>query len=206
MQRGRQRQRRPLQSTLARRLLSCAATATAGDDGGRTHARGCTLLLFRRRTGHGPGAVAPGAATPPTNGPQTESVPNASVRSRRCAAPPLCHCVDDDRGARKASPRPFSTVSQVARPHRTPIKEQAAALDLPLARGESGGRLSCLSRSGALQATPSVRSTHGLPGPRASLKRHRAPCATCAAQSADHGGRPIEGVAGEVHSESASDQ
>jgi len=153
------------------------------------------------------GADAPGTATPPTNGPQTESPPNADDLTRRCAAQPPCDCVGDHRGARKAPPRPFSTVSQVARPHRTPQK-QAAALDRPLARGETGGRLSFLSRSGAQQATPSValRSTRGLPGPRASLKRHRAPCATCGAKSAIHGGRPIEGVAGEVHSESASDQ
>ena len=176
MQRGRQRQRRPLQSTRARRLLSRAATAAAGDDGGRTHARGCTMLLSRRRTGHGPGAVAPGAATPPTNGPQTESAPNASDRSRRCAAPPPCHCLDDDRGARRAPPRPFSTVSQVAQPHRTPQK-QAAALDCPLARGESGGRLSCLSRSGALQATPSVARVARRPRSNATElpARHVAP-------------------------------
>jgi len=123
------------------------------------------------------------------------------------AAPPLCHCVEVRRGARKAPPRPFSTVSQVARPRRTPQK-QASILYRPLARGESGGRLSCLSRSGAQQATPSVAlcSTRGLPGPRAPLKRHRAPCATCGARSAVHGGRPIECVAGEVHSESASVQ
>jgi len=80
MQRGRQRRWRPLQSTRARRLLSRAATAAAGKDEGRTHARGCTRLLSLRRPGHGPGAVAPGAATPPTNGPQTESTPNASDR------------------------------------------------------------------------------------------------------------------------------
>jgi len=133
--------------------------------------------------------------------------PQRKRPSRRSAAPPPCHCVDDHRGARTAPPRPFSKVSQVARPRRTPQK-QAAALDRPIARGESGGRLSCLSRSWAQQATPSVvlRSTRGLPGPLASLKRHRAPCATCGARSAVHGGRPIEGVAGEVHSESASDQ
>jgi len=127
-------ERRPQQSTRARRLLRRAATAAAGDDGGRTHASGCTLLLSRRLTGHGPAAVAPGATTPPTNGPQTESDSNASDRSRRCAVPPPCHCVDDHRGARKAPPQHFSTVSQVARSHRTP-QTQTAALDRPLARG-----------------------------------------------------------------------
>jgi len=60
----------------------------------------------------------------------------------------------------------------------------------------------------AQQATLSVtlRSTRGLPGPRASLNRHSAPCATCGAQSAVHGGRPIEGVAGGVHRKRTSDQ
>ena len=146
MQRGRQRRRRPLQSTRARRLLSRAATAAAGEDGGRRHARGCTRLLSRRRPGHGAGADAPGAATPPTNGPQTGSAANAAVPDDPAATPP-CHCVKDHRGARKLPARLFSTVSQVARPRRRPLK-QAAALDHPLALGESGGRLCCLSRAG----------------------------------------------------------
>jgi len=120
MQRGRHRRWRPQQSTRARRLLSRAATAAAGDDCGGTHTCGCTRLLSRRRTGHSPKAVAPGAGTTPTDGQQIESAPSSSVSSRRCAAPPLCHCEDDRKGARKASPRPFSTVSQVARPRRTP--------------------------------------------------------------------------------------
>jgi len=90
LQRGRQRRWRPLQSNRARRLLFLAATAAAGEDSGRTRARGCTRLLSRRQTGHGPGAVAPGAATPLTIGPQTESAPNASDRSRRsCSATTL---------------------------------------------------------------------------------------------------------------------
>ena len=145
-QRGLQRRRRPLQSTRARRRLSRSATAAADGDGCGRHARGCTRLLSRRRPGHGAGADAPGAATPPTNGPQTGSAANASVPDDPAASPP-CHSVGDHRGARKPPARPFSTVSQMARPLHTPPK-QAAALDHPLARGESGGRLCFLSRSG----------------------------------------------------------
>jgi len=149
MQCGRQRRWRPLQSTRARRLHSRVVTAAAGDDGGRRHARGCARHLSRRKTGHGAGANAPGSATPPTNGPKNRSAANATVPDDP-AAPPPYHCVDDLTGARKPPARPFSTVSQVARPLRTPPK-QAAALDHPLARGESGGHLCCLSRSGPIR-------------------------------------------------------
>jgi len=206
MQCGRQRRWRPLRSTRARRLLSRAVTAAAGDDGGRRNACGCAQLLSRRKTGHSAGANAPGAATSPTNGPQEG----------------FCRKRDRSRRSRSATTLPLRRQS-----HRGPQDSCATVLDglaggtTPPCAPKTGGRPRSYPRSGeigrppllpvtlrAQQATPSVtlRSTCGLPGPRASINRHSASCATCGARSAVCGGRPIEGVAGGVHGKSASDQ
>ena len=206
MQCGPQGRWRPLRSTRARSLLSRAVTAAAGDDGGRRNACGCARLLSRRKTGHSAGANAPGAATSPTNVPQKG----------------FCRQRDRSRRSRSATTLPLRRKSQ-----RGPQDSCETVLDgraggtTPPCAPKTGGRPRSYPRSGeigrppllpvtlrAQQATPSVtlRSTCGLPGPRASINSHSASCATCGARSAVCGGRPIEGVAGGVHGKSASDQ
>jgi len=165
-QRGRHRSRRPLQSTRARRLLARAATAAAGDDGGRRHVRGCAWLLSRLRTGHGTGADASNAASPP-NGPKVGSTLNTTAPDDP-AAPPPSHCAGGHRGAGKPPARPFSTVSQVARLRRTPPK-QAAALDSPLARGGSGRRLCCPHAQGPAGYAQRDAAFHAWPAGPAGL-------------------------------------
>jgi len=206
IQRGLQWKGRPLQSTRARRLLSRAATAAAGNACVCTYARVCTRLFSRRRTGHGAGAGAPGAATPPTNGPQTESFPNAAAHPRRSrGALPLPLRIRSQSGLHVSTKNVLDGVAGGTTSQYAPKTG---------GRPRSPPRLVGIERSpflpvtlGAKQATPSVtlRSTRGLPELRASINRHSAPCATCGARLTVHGGRPFGGVAGELHRESASD-
>jgi len=133
-------------------------------------------------------------------------------------------CRQRDRSRRSGG---ATTLPLRRRSHRGPQASSETVLDgvaggtTPPYATKTGGRPRSPPRSGGIgrppllpvtlrahQATPSVtlRSTCGLPGPRASINRHSAPCATCGALSAVHGGRPIEGVAGGVHRKSASDQ
>jgi len=129
---------------------------------------------------------------------------DCSRRSRGATTPPLRR--RSHRGPQAASETIFDGLAGGTTPPYAP---------------KTGGRPRSPPRSGGIerppwlpvtlraqQATPSVtpRSTCVLPGPQSSIDRHCAPCATCGALSAVHGGRPIEGVAGGVHRKSASDQ
>jgi len=160
------------------------------------------------------------------------SAPNGSRRRDR--RPRRCNpvqnwstnrvCRQRDRSKRSGG---VTTLPLRGRSQRGPQASSETILDSPAGgttppyAPKTGGRLQSPPRSGGIvrtpllpvtlraqQATPSVtlRSPCDLPGLRASLNRHSAPCATCGAQLAALGGRPNEGAAGGVHRKNASDQ
>ena len=205
MQRGRQRGRRLLRTrahdvsspALHRRpLATLAATGTHVD------ANGSSLGAER--------VTAP-RPTPPALQPVQNWSTNRVCRQR-------------DRSRRFGG---VTTLPLRGRSQRGPQASSETILDSPAGgttppyAPKTGGRLQSPPRSGGIgrapllpvtlraqQATPSVtlRSLCDLPGPRASLNRHSAPCATCSAQSVIHGGWPIEGMVGGEHRKRASDQ